>query len=121
MFRILAASLASSIALTLPVPVFAAVHDIYVLTDLDFASYARRGSDDSGSDDRGGSRGDSSSDDDDDDDDNRGRGRGRGRGGRDNSNDDNNGGGSGRDRPRIPGGSGCDDPGDIAEHPECTP
>lgn len=26
---------------------------------------------------------------------------------------------SGRDRPRIPGGSGCDDPGDIAEHPEC--
>ncbi len=26
---------------------------------------------------------------------------------------------SGRDKPRIPGGSGCDDPGDIAEHPEC--
>ena len=22
-------------------------------------------------------------------------------------------------RPRIPGGSGCDDPHDIAEHPEC--
>lgn len=27
--------------------------------------------------------------------------------------------GSGRKRPRIPGGSGCDDPGDILEHPEC--
>ncbi|MDP8917648.1 MAG: hypothetical protein M3O00_02020 [Pseudomonadota bacterium] len=22
-------------------------------------------------------------------------------------------------RPRIPGGSGCDDPGDLIEHPEC--
>lgn len=27
--------------------------------------------------------------------------------------------GSGRDKPRIPGGSGCDDPGDLVEHPEC--
>lgn len=27
--------------------------------------------------------------------------------------------GSGRDRPRIPGGSGCDDPQDLIEHPEC--
>lgn len=73
--------------------------------------------------------------------------RGRGRGGDDNRNDDRNddrGGDrdhdrnddsrpgraddhpnrndnspSGRDRPRIPGGSGCDDPGDILEHPEC--
>ena len=26
---------------------------------------------------------------------------------------------SGRDRPRIPGGSGCDDPHDLIEHPEC--
>lgn len=25
----------------------------------------------------------------------------------------------GRSKPRIPGGSGCDDPGDIIEHPEC--
>jgi hypothetical protein len=24
-------------------------------------------------------------------------------------------------RPRVPGGSGCDDPRDIIEHPECTP
>ena len=24
-----------------------------------------------------------------------------------------------RRKPRIPGGSGCDDPGDILEHPEC--
>jgi hypothetical protein len=28
--------------------------------------------------------------------------------------------GSGRDEPRIPGGSGCDDPDDILEHPECS-
>jgi hypothetical protein len=112
MFRILAAGLVSSLALTLPVPVFAAVNDITVLTDLDFTPFARRGGDDSGSDDDG-----SRSDDDDDN-----RGRGRGRGGRDGSDDDDGAGsGSGRDRPRIPGGSGCDDPGDIAEHPECTP
>ena len=24
-------------------------------------------------------------------------------------------------RPRVPGGSGCDSPRDILEHPECTP
>ncbi len=24
-----------------------------------------------------------------------------------------------RRRPRVPGGSGCDDPDDIREHPEC--
>lgn len=24
-----------------------------------------------------------------------------------------------RRKPRVPGGSGCDDPGDIIEHPEC--
>ena len=65
----------------------------------------------------------------------RGRGRGRGgdrdrggdddRGGRDrnddgpSSRDRNDDGPSGRDRPRIPGGSGCDDPGDVIEHAEC--
>ena len=27
--------------------------------------------------------------------------------------------GRGGRRPRVPGGSGCDDAGDIAEHPEC--
>ena len=26
-----------------------------------------------------------------------------------------------RRKPRVPGGSGCDDPGDIIEHPECRP
>lgn len=25
----------------------------------------------------------------------------------------------GRSKPRVPGGSGCDDPEDILEHPEC--
>lgn len=49
------------------------------------------------------------------------RGRGRGRGGDDRrADDDRRGGGGGHGgRPRIPGGSGCDDPGDIPEHPEC--
>ncbi|MCB1336144.1 MAG: hypothetical protein KDK10_01330 [Maritimibacter sp.] len=56
-----------------------------------------------------GERGRDRDDDDDDDDDHR-------------SGDDNGGGtvsGSGRDKPRIPGGSGCDSPQDVAEHPEC--
>jgi hypothetical protein len=35
------------------------------------------------------------------------------------SNSNNNTSGSGRRKPRIPGGSGCDDAGDVAEHPEC--
>jgi hypothetical protein len=26
-----------------------------------------------------------------------------------------------RRKPRVPGGSGCDDPEDLIEHPECTP
>jgi ribonuclease E len=62
----------------------------------------------------------------------RGRGRGRGRGGDDDGRDDDDvrddmhdddsrpGSGSGRSKPRIPGGSGCDDPGDIAEHAGCS-
>lgn len=58
------------------------------------------------------------------------RGRGRGgddrggdrRGGKARSTDDNSRGtesGSGRKKPRVPGGSGCDDAGDIAEHAGC--
>lgn len=27
--------------------------------------------------------------------------------------------GRGRTKPRVPGGSGCDDPRDLIEHPEC--
>ncbi|TNC62078.1 hypothetical protein [Rubellimicrobium roseum] len=55
------------------------------------------------------------------------RGRGRGRGGDDRrgghgaddgrTNDSRSGGHGGR--PRVPGGSGCDDAHDVAEHPEC--
>jgi ABC-type transport system substrate-binding protein len=26
-----------------------------------------------------------------------------------------------RRKPRVPGGSGCDDPRDLVEHPECRP
>ncbi|MDH3264792.1 MAG: hypothetical protein OEM24_12440 [Paracoccaceae bacterium] len=63
---------------------------------------------------RGG--GDDDRDDDDRDDDDDDRGRGDDRGGNDSPNDAS---GSGRDRPRVPGGSGCDDPGDVAEHAEC--
>ena len=37
----------------------------------------------------------------------------------DSGNDGTDDSGSGRDEPRIPGGSGCDDPEDILEHPEC--
>lgn len=59
-----------------------------------------------------------------------GDGRGRGRGGDDDRKDDRggrdrdrdrgeDGSGSGRSKPRVPGGSGCDDAGDIAEHSEC--
>jgi hypothetical protein len=59
--------------------------------------------------------------------DRRGRGRGRGgdsredRGGNDDRDSDDRRGGRGGHggRPRVPGGSGCDDPHDIAEHPEC--
>lgn len=43
----------------------------------------------------------------------------RGRGADDNGDDDETS-GSGRDKPRIPGGSGCDDPEDLIEHPECA-
>lgn len=94
-------------------------------------------------DDRGGDRDDNSSDDNDDSDDSDDRGddnggdRGRGRGSddrsnddngsdrnrnnsaNDNSNDDNTVSDSNRRKPRVPGGSGCDDAGDIAEHAEC--
>ncbi|MBL8790754.1 MAG: hypothetical protein JNM45_09655 [Rhizobiales bacterium] len=34
--------------------------------------------------------------------------------------DDDNSSGSGRSKPRVPGGSGCDSAGDIAEHAECS-
>ena len=77
--------------------------------------FERRGRGRGGEDDRRGGR------DDDDRDDNHGGGSGGGGnssddddGSDDRSDDDGHGG-----RPRIPGGSGCDDPGDIIEHPEC--
>ncbi len=55
------------------------------------------GDDDRGGDDRSGHRSSSSND----------------------SNDDNNVSGSNRRKARVPGGSGCDDAGDIAEHAAC--
>jgi hypothetical protein len=61
----------------------------------------------------------------------KGRGRGRGRGGDDRSGDDsartdnsaadNSVSGSGRSKLRVPGGSGCDSAGDVAEHASCSP
>ncbi len=45
----------------------------------------------------------------------------RDRGSDDSRDDDNDGddSGSGRSKPRVPGGSGCDDAGDVAEHSSC--
>ncbi len=63
-----------------------------------------------------GSEGDGSDDDDDDDNDEDNSGSGSG-----GDEDDDGEGNSGRSEPRVPGGSGCDDPGDIEEHPECSP
>jgi hypothetical protein len=68
-----------------------------------------------GDDDRDDDRDDDSNDNDDNDD-NGGR---RGGASSDDSDDNNAVSGSGRSRARVPGGSGCDDAGDIAEHPEC--
>ncbi len=81
------------------------------------------GSDDdnSGSGSGGGDDGDDNSGsgsgggDDDDDEDNSGSGSGG-----DDHDDDEDVSNSGRSKPRIPGGSGCDDPGDGAEHSECS-
>jgi hypothetical protein len=73
------------------------------------------GDDDDSSDDRGGDRNRSSSDDSGSDD----RGGDRNRSSNDNANDDSTQSNSNRSKPRIPGGSGCDDAGDIAEHAEC--
>lgn len=75
---------------------------------------ARRGSDDAGGDDNSGHGGgddDSDDDDSDDDDDDYDDG---------DDDSDEDGSSSGRDRPRVPGGSGCDDPGDAQEHAECN-
>ena len=97
MERILMLTTAAMVAFTAPIPAFAALDDVAGLVADEGQSVFDR----------------------------QGRGRGRGgrdddrRGGRDRTNDDDNGSGSGRDKPRIPGGSGCDDPGDVAEHAEC--
>lgn len=61
-----------------------------------------------GDDDGGSNSGHGSGDDDNRDDDG---------GAEDNSGDDES--GSGRSKPRIPGGSGCDDAGDVMEHAGC--
>jgi hypothetical protein len=99
-------------------------------TASDNVHLARKGSDDAGGDDRGGTRGNASGDDRGGDS-GKGRGRGRGRGGDDRggddsasndiSTDDNSVSGSGRRKARVPGGSGCDSAGDVAEHASCSP
>ena len=84
---------------------------------------ARNGGDDSGGDNSGSGRGghddgdhDSGHDHDSGDDHN-----GNHHSSSDDDSSDNNVSGSGRKKPRIPGGSGCDDAGDIAEHASCRP
>ena len=94
-------------------------------TDGGLLQLAKNGSDDAAGDDRGGNRGGTSRDDTGSTS-GQGRGRGRGRGGDDTVRNDNSTGGtavsgSGRRKPRVPGGSGCDSAGDIAEHASCTP
>jgi hypothetical protein len=99
------------------------VPDAALLQSDDGATFqlARGGDDDRGGDDHGGRGGD---------DDRGGRGGDDDRG--DHDRDDDHGGhhdgdddgpdhksGSGRDKSRVPGGSGCDDSGDVAEHAEC--
>jgi hypothetical protein len=64
------------------------------------------GADHDSNDDHGGSSGSDDNGGDDSDDDN---------------DDDSHDSDSGRSKTRVPGGSGCDDAGDIAEHPECKP
>jgi hypothetical protein len=79
---------------------------------------ARRGGDDNGGDDNDGDRGRGRGGDDNGGDNSGGRGDSTD----DNSVDDNSPNdvsGSGRKKPRIKGGSGCDDPGDVAEHAAC--
>lgn len=79
---------------------------------------AKKGSDDGGShdsgDDHGGSSGNSGSGSS-----NSGHGSSNSGSSHDDDDDDNSS-GSGRSKPRVPGGSGCDSAGDIAEHAECS-
>lgn len=91
----------------------------------DFLQLAKDGGDDSGSGNSGSGNsgsgggdddgGDDNGDDDGDDD----NGGDRDDSADDDSNDDSPQSNSNRRKPRIPGGSGCDDAGDVAEHPEC--
>jgi hypothetical protein len=76
--------------------------------------------DDSGNDHSDGhsSGGHDSNDSDDDSDDDNSDGR-EDSSSRNRSDDDSTASGSNRRRARVPGGSGCDDPGDVAEHAEC--
>ncbi len=95
---------------------------IATLTHDEFLQLASSDDNDSGRDDDGDDNHDSDGDDhggghhsDSDDD----HGSKASRGG--NSIDDSTKSRSNRRKPRIPGGSGCDDAGDVAEHPECRP
>jgi hypothetical protein len=106
-------------------PVFSAT------TQNDFLVLAKKGSDDGGGDDNGGD--DNGGDDNGGDDNGGDNNSGGGSDDSDDSNDDNGGDSSFNDdsnddspqtnsnrrKKRIPGGSGCDDPGDVAEHAAC--
>jgi len=126
MKTLLKLSTAISLAFTLGGPVYAgdfANHGItknVVTTDwvnldtLFTGQSSSRGDDDDDDDDD--DRDDDQDDDDDDWDDSDDRDDDRD----DDNSDDNSDDDSGRSKPRVPGGSGCDDPEDILEHPECT-
>lgn len=99
MSNILACAAVAVMAFTAPLPAVAGIENlgIFVLDD-DIQIVARQGR---------GRGGDDRQDDD-----------SRSRGSRGGSSDD-DASGSGRSKPRVPGGSGCDDAGDIAEHASC--
>ncbi|MEZ5776945.1 MAG: hypothetical protein R3E44_01145 [Paracoccaceae bacterium] len=111
--HILACSTFALCALSIPTGAMASIQTdtgigvLEIITDKKIAtedgsfelSRRGRGGDDKGRDDRGGDRR-------------------RGKGADDNGGDNNRGGRGGR-RMRIPGGSGCDDAGDILEHAAC--
>jgi opacity protein-like surface antigen len=105
-------------------PAFDADPAVSTVVQNDFLVLAKDGGDNSGSGNSGsGSGDDSNSDDNDsddnDDDSNDDNGGDRDDSASDDSNDDSPQSNSNRRKPRIPGGSGCDDAGDVAEHAEC--
>jgi hypothetical protein len=127
------ALLASVAFLFVSTSAFAAMPSIDLETGLapvaqnDLLLLAKKGSDGGGDDNGGDNDNDNDNDNDDndsndnDDDSNDDNGGDRDDDASDDSNDDSPLSNSNRRKKRIPGGSGCDGAGDVAEHPSCSP